>query len=91
MIGAKTKCRGWERLAAILSAFLFTVGKYAIGVYLGRSSADSLLGAGGSLVVLLIWVYYSSQIVLFGAEFTHVYANHSHGGKVSQRVPGNDR
>jgi len=61
---------------ALLSAFLFTIGKYAIGVYLGQSSSDSLLGAGGSLVVLLIWVYYSSQIVLFGAEFTHVYANY---------------
>ncbi len=63
-------------LGALLSAFLFTVGKYAIGVYLGQSSSDSLLGAGGSLMVLLIWVYYSSQIVLFGAEFSHVYANY---------------
>jgi membrane protein len=63
-------------LGALLSAFLFTVGKYLIGWYLGRSSADSALGAGGSLVVLLIWVYYSSQIVLFGAEFSQVYANY---------------
>lgn len=63
-------------LGALLSAFLFTVGKYLIGWYLGRSNPDSALGAGGSLVVLLVWVYYSSQIVLFGAEFSQVYANY---------------
>jgi membrane protein len=63
-------------MGALLTAFLFTVGKCLIGLYLGQSSATSVLGAGGSLVVLLVWVYYSSQIVLFGAEFTHVYSNY---------------
>ena len=62
-------------MGALLTAFLFTVGKYVIGLYLGQSSTTSVLGAGGSLVVLLVWVYYSSQIVLFGAEFTYVYSN----------------
>ena len=63
-------------LGALITAFLFTVGKYLIGLYLGQSNNTSALGAGGSLVVILVWVYYSSQIVLFGAEFTHVYANY---------------
>jgi membrane protein len=52
------------------------VGEYLIGLYLRQSSVTSMLGAGGFLVVLLVWIYYSSQIVLFGAEFTHVYANY---------------
>jgi membrane protein len=63
-------------LGAFITAFLFTLGKYLIGLYLGQSTTDSGLKAGGSLVVLLVWVYYSSQIVLFGAEFTHVYAEY---------------
>jgi membrane protein len=61
---------------ALLAAFLFTIGKYLIGFYLGKTGVSSVLGAGGSLVVILVWVYYSSQIVLFGAEFTHVYAKY---------------
>jgi len=63
-------------LGAFITALLFTVGKYLIGLYLGQSSTGSVLGAGGSLVVILVWVYYFSQIVLFGAEFTHVYADY---------------
>src|SRR5207244_13437525 len=62
-------------MGALLTAFLFTVGKYVIGLYLGQSSTTSVLGAGGSLVVLLVWVYYSSHIVLFGAQFTYVYSH----------------
>jgi membrane protein len=54
---------------------LFAVGKYLIGLYLGQSGTVSAFGAAGSLVVILLWVYYSSQILLFGAEFTQVYAN----------------
>jgi membrane protein len=63
------------RIGAIMTAFLFTLGKTAIGLYLGQSSFSSSYGAAGSLVVLLVWVYYSSQILFFGAKFTQVYAN----------------
>jgi membrane protein len=62
-------------VGAIVTALLFTLGKYLIGLYLGRSSTTSAFGAAGSLVVILVWVYYSSQLLLFGAEFTRVYAN----------------
>jgi membrane protein len=63
------------RTGAVLTAFLFTLGKSVIGFYLGHSAFSSSYGAAGSLVVVLIWVYYSSQILFFGAEFTQVYAN----------------
>jgi membrane protein len=59
---------------AFFTAVLFVLGKYLIGLYLGKASLGSAYGAAGSLVVLLVWVYYSSQIVFFGAEFTQVYA-----------------
>lgn len=62
-------------IGAGLTALLFTVGKFALGLYLGKSDIGSAYGAAGSLVILLVWVYYSAQIVLFGAEFTQVYAN----------------
>jgi Predicted membrane protein len=62
-------------IGAFLTALLFTVGKFALGLYLGKSSVASSYGAAGSLIVLLLWVYYSSQILFFGAEFTQVYAN----------------
>jgi len=61
-------------IGAVITAVLFTVGKFLLGYYLGRGSVTSAYGAAGSLVVLLIWVYYSSQILLFGAAFTRVYA-----------------
>jgi membrane protein len=61
-------------LGAAVTALLFTIGKTLIGLYLGHSSAASAYGASGSLAVLLIWLYYSSQIFLFGAEFTRAYA-----------------
>jgi membrane protein len=61
-------------MGAGVTAALFTVGKALIGAYLGRSGLASAYGAAGSVVVLLVWVYYSALIVLFGAEFTHVYA-----------------
>jgi membrane protein len=63
---------------AIFTAVLFVVGKFAIGLYLGKSAVGSSYGAAGSLVVLLLWVYYSAQILFFGAEFTQVYAR-THG------------
>ena len=62
-------------VGALLTAFLFTIGKFAIGLYLGKSDVGSAYGSAGSLVIMLVWVYYSAQIVLFGAEFTQVYAN----------------
>ena len=62
-------------LGGALTALLFTLGKFALGMYLGRSSVSSAYGAAGSLVILLLWVYYSAQILFFGAEFTQVYAN----------------
>jgi len=67
---------GWEDVAigAMGTAFLFTIGKFLIGIYLGRSSVTSSYGAAGSAVILLLWVYYSSCILFFGAEFTKVYA-----------------
>jgi membrane protein len=61
-------------VGAATTALLFTVGKLLIGLYLGHASVGSTYGAAGSLLVLLIWVYYSSQILFFGAEFTQVYA-----------------
>ena len=65
-------------IGAAVTALLFTVGKHLIGLYIGTSSVASGFGAAGSLVVVLVWVYYSAQIFLLGAEFTWVYA-HSHG------------
>ena len=59
---------------AFVTAILFSVGKMLIGLYLGNSAIASSFGAAGSLVLLLIWVYYSAQILFFGAEFTQVYA-----------------
>lgn len=59
---------------AIATAFLFTVGKYLIGLYLGNSSFASSYGAAGSVIVLLVWVFYSAQILFYGAELTQVYS-----------------
>ncbi|HYP13313.1 MAG TPA: YihY/virulence factor BrkB family protein [Bryobacteraceae bacterium] len=66
----------WRQVisGAVLTAVLFTIGKFAIGMYLGKAGIGSTYGAAGSLVVLLVWVYYSAQILFFGAEFTQVYA-----------------
>ena len=64
-------------VGAAITALLFTLGKFLIGLYLGKSDVGSAYGAAGSLVIVLLWVYYSAQILLFGAEFTQVYANTS--------------
>jgi len=61
-------------IGAAVTALLFTVGKLLIGLYLGNASIGSTYGAAGSLLVVLVWVYYSAQILFFGAEFTQVYA-----------------
>ncbi|MDB5340296.1 MAG: hypothetical protein JWN70_5915, partial [Planctomycetaceae bacterium] len=68
-------------LGALITSILFTIGKFAIGLYLGHSALASSYGVAGSLVVLLVWVYYSAQIMFFGAEFTQVYAN-QHGRQI---------
>jgi membrane protein len=62
-------------IGAVLTAIFFGVGKWALGLYLGSGAAASAYGAASSLITLLLWIYYSSQILLFGAEFTQVYAN----------------
>jgi membrane protein len=68
-------------LGAAFTALLFTLGKFLIGLYLGNSSSIEQFGAAGSLVVILLWVYYFAQISFFGAEFTQVYAN-KYGQKI---------
>ncbi len=76
-------------VGAIATAVLFMIGKYLIGLYVGKASVGSAFGAAGSMAVLLVWIYYSAQIVLLGAEFTRVYANRV-GAKVrpsKQAVP----
>jgi membrane protein len=70
-------------LGGLVTAVLFTVGKTAIGYYLGHASVGSAYGAAGSMVVLLVWVYYSALIVFFGAEFTQAWAT-QHGGVAPQ-------
>ncbi|WP_439620548.1 YihY/virulence factor BrkB family protein [Gemmata sp.] len=61
---------------AAVTAVMFSLGKFLIGLYLGRAGVGSAYGAAGSLAVLLVWLYYASQIFLFGAELTKAYANH---------------
>jgi len=69
---------GWRdvTIGAFVTAVLFTLGQQLIGLYLGQSSLASSYGAAGSVMILLLWVYYSCQILLLGAEFTRVYAEH---------------
>jgi membrane protein len=66
-------------IGAVITALLFGFGKWALGLYLGSGSAASAYGAASSLITLLLWVYYSAQILLFGAEFTQVYADYFGG------------
>jgi membrane protein len=61
-------------LGAVFTSLLFALGKWGLGVYLGKAAVGSTYGAAGSLVILLVWVYWSAQILFFGAEFTQVYA-----------------
>lgn len=69
-------------VGASCTAVLFMIGKFAIGFYLGNSTIGSIYGAAGSVVVILVWVYYSAIILYFGAEFTKVYAK-SYGGEIA--------
>lgn len=91
-------------LGALFTSLLFVAGKFALGLYLGKAAIGSNYGAAGSLVVLLLWIYYSAQIVFFGAEFTQVYARRygslrgddskararAAGGRVEDRPKGDD-
>jgi membrane protein len=70
-------------LGAILTAAFFEIGKLAIGFYIGKQGLESTYGAAASIIVVLIWVYYSSQIILMGAEITHAFAMHK--GSIKQR------
>ena len=69
-------------IGAVGTAFLFTIGKYLLGLYLGRESTASYYGAASSVIIVLLWVYYASVILLFGAEFTQVY-----GRRTGARLP----
>ena len=62
-------------VGAVVTALLFNVGKFLIGLYLAHSAVASSYGAAGALIVVLMWIYYSAQIFLLGAEFTKVYAS----------------
>jgi membrane protein len=79
---------------AILTAALFEVGKFLIALYIGKQSLESTYGAAASIIVVLIWVYYSAQLVLLGAEFTHVFAcrfgSRRHLSRTERPIQGND-
>jgi membrane protein len=70
-------------LGAAATSFLFTIGKIAIGLYLGKSAVGAAYGSAGPLVILLLWIYYSSLIFFFGAEFTQVYSR-THGSRMGK-------
>jgi membrane protein len=72
-------------IGAAVTSLLFSIGKFLIGLYLGKASVGSAYGAAGSLVVFIVWVYYSAQIFFMGAEFTHVFAER-HGSLAHQRA-----
>jgi membrane protein len=74
---------------AAVTALLFTIGKSLIGLYIGKSAISSGFGAAGSLVVVLVWVYYSAQIFLLGVEFTKAYSL-AHGSRKKQPLPGGE-
>jgi membrane protein len=71
-------------LGAGFTGFLFVLGKFGLGLWLGKGSIGSAYGAAGSLVILLVWIYWSAQILFFGAEFTQVYAN-AHGSRIGAK------
>lgn len=78
-------------VGALLTSFLFTLGKFAIGFYLAKASVASTYGAAGSIVILLLWVYYSSLILYLGAEFTHVYSMRHGSRQGATHTPMPDR
>lgn len=78
-------------VGAALTAILFTIGKFLLGIYLAKGGVGSPFGAAGSLAIVLVWVYYSAQIFVLGAEFTWVYAHelgsHRHDGRTAGEAP----
>jgi membrane protein len=74
-------------IGAAVTSLLFTIGKFLIGLYIGKSGVTSGFGAAGSLVAMLVWVYYSAQIFLLGAEFTWIYSN-TYGSRKTLAQPG---
>lgn len=82
---------GWREvwIGAVITALLFTIGKFLIGLYIGRSSPASVYGAAGSLAIILVWVYYSALIFLFGAEITRAHADRL--GRMAIPKPGAER
>lgn len=72
-------------VGAVVTGVLFMIGKYAIGFYLGRSNPGEVYGAAGSLAILLVWIYYASMIVFFGAEFTQTWAEQRGGGVTPEK------
>ena len=75
-----------SQIGAVITALLLTVGKSLIGTYIGRSGVASVFGAAGSLVIFLLWVYYSAQVFLLGAEFTRVFTQR-HDTSPAERTP----
>ncbi len=73
------------RVGAVVTALLFVAGKFVLGLYLGRSNPGEAFGAAGALAVMLVWIYYSSMIVLLGAEFTQAWAEHRGSGIVPEK------
>lgn len=71
-------------IGSAITALMFIIGKAAIALYLGRSTVGSAYGAAGSFVIILLWIFYSAQILLFGAEFTQVWANR-YGSQIRYR------
>jgi membrane protein len=76
-------------VGSAVTALLFMVGKFLLGLYIGRSSVSSVYGAAGSFVVVLLWVYYSAQIIFVGAEFTQVYAR-KFGSSIALKTKSED-
>jgi membrane protein len=74
-------------LGAVLTALFFELGKAAIGFYIGKQGLESTYGAAASIVVVLIWVYYTSQIILMGAEITHAYSKRHHHQSAEAHSP----
>jgi membrane protein len=77
-------------LGAAFTSFLFVLGKFGLGMYIGKAAVGSAYGAAGSLVIILVWVYWSAQILFFGAEFTQVYAR-THGSMTGDRSKAKKR
>ena len=90
---AKIKWR-YVWVGAFLTGLLFEIGKFALGLYFGKAEPGSRYGTAGSVVLVLLWVSYSSMIVFYGAEFTKAYADHYHGtvaaGKNAVKKPGRE-